>query len=365
MGRVGNSMIKVSIIIPIYNSEPYLEICLNSVVKQTITDIEILLVNDGSTDNSLEICKRFKERDDRIKLYSISNSGSAAARNVGLQNASGEYIGFVDADDWIELDMFQQLYEKAREIGADIVGCSLVRNYNGKEVRQKQHGRSGLYQRKDIVNEIFPGLVCSEILKPTAPVNMVTKIFKRNLIKDYGITFNEKLLGGQDIAFARTCIFHAKCFYLMDEAYLYHYRLNPNSRTHRYMANAWEVYKLANKYLTNQLAECADYDFSDQLRLHGLHGALTSINYEFKRGNPNGPLSRYRMIRGICNDLDGDRVFQLVNKRQLDLKRKIAVFCVEQKWALLLLLFGYFNSLLEYFDAKKLRPSDFKRLGIF
>ena len=91
MGRVGNSMIKVSIIIPIYNSEPYLEICLNSVVKQTITDIEILLVNDGSTDNSLEICKRFKERDDRIKLYSISNSGSAAARNVGLQNASGEY----------------------------------------------------------------------------------------------------------------------------------------------------------------------------------------------------------------------------------------------------------------------------------
>lgn len=108
--------------------------------------------------------------------------------------------------------MFQQLYEKAREIGADIVGCSLVRNYNGKEVRQKQHGRSGLYQRKDIVNEIFPGLVCSEILKPTAPVNMVTKIFKRNLIKDYGITFNEKLLSGEDIAFARHAYFTQSAF---------------------------------------------------------------------------------------------------------------------------------------------------------
>ena len=95
-------MAKVSIIIPVYNVESYLRRCLDSVVNQTLKDIEIILVNDGSTDGSLAICEEYAKNDDRIKIITRKNGGLSAARNTGLDNATSEYIGFIDSDDWVD-----------------------------------------------------------------------------------------------------------------------------------------------------------------------------------------------------------------------------------------------------------------------
>lgn len=113
----------ISVIIPIYNVEKYLKTCIESVIQQTYKNLEIILVNDGSTDNCLNICNKYKAKDSRIKVINKKNGGLADARNVGLENSTGIYIAFVDSDDFIEKDMYEMLYKELEDNRADIAGC--------------------------------------------------------------------------------------------------------------------------------------------------------------------------------------------------------------------------------------------------
>lgn len=114
---------KVSIIVPVYNVENYLDKCLNSLVNQTLKDIEIIIVNDGSTDNSEKIIKKYTKKYQNIKYIKKNNEGVSEARNVGLEQATGEYIGFLDSDDWVEPNMYELMYQKAKSENFDIVAC--------------------------------------------------------------------------------------------------------------------------------------------------------------------------------------------------------------------------------------------------
>lgn len=120
-------MVKVSIIVPVYNVEKFLEKCLDNLINQTLKDIEIICVNDGSTDNSLNILKSFANKDKRITVIDKQNEGPSVARNVGLEKAQGEYIGFVDSDDWVDLDFYEKLYNSAVNNNADISTASIFR----------------------------------------------------------------------------------------------------------------------------------------------------------------------------------------------------------------------------------------------
>ena len=117
-------MKKVSVVVPVYNTEKYLDICLNSLVNQTIDDIEIIIVNDGSTDNSIKIIKKYmKQYPEKIVLLDQKNSGISVARNNGISIAKGEFIGFVDSDDFVELNMYENLYNAIKNTKSDIVVC--------------------------------------------------------------------------------------------------------------------------------------------------------------------------------------------------------------------------------------------------
>ena len=114
-------MIKISIIVPVYNTEKYLGVCLDSLISQTYKDIEIICVDDGSTDNSLQILNDYAAKDSRIKILTQKNQGPSVARNLGLEKAKGEYITFVDSDDWVSIDMCEKIYSKAIDTNADLV----------------------------------------------------------------------------------------------------------------------------------------------------------------------------------------------------------------------------------------------------
>lgn len=124
----------ISIIIPVYNAAAYISACLDSVLSQTYPDLEILLINDGSTDDSASICRRYAHNDARIRLIDQENGGVSSARNSGLANASGSFIAFVDADDRLAPDYIERLYAAARTHGADIVCCNFVEILNGETV---------------------------------------------------------------------------------------------------------------------------------------------------------------------------------------------------------------------------------------
>lgn len=121
---------KVSIIVPIYNTEKYLERCLQSLINQDYKNIEIILINDGSNDNSLAICNKYKNKDNRIIVIDKEHTGVADTRNIGLREATGDYIGFVDSDDYIDKDMFKKLVQGAEKYKCEISMCDLIETYN-------------------------------------------------------------------------------------------------------------------------------------------------------------------------------------------------------------------------------------------
>lgn len=126
---------KLSVIIPVYNTEAYLEECLGSLVGQTLDDLEILVVDDGSTDGSLKIAESFQAQyPQKVKVFTKENGGQASARNVALAQAQGEFLGFVDSDDWVDVTMYQQMYETAVKENADIVICDMEDHYPNRSV---------------------------------------------------------------------------------------------------------------------------------------------------------------------------------------------------------------------------------------
>ena len=147
---------KVSVIVPVYKVEQYISKCLDSLVNQTLEDMEIIVVNDGSPDNSEKIIKDYAKKYKNIKYLKKENGGLSSARNFGLKHATGEYIGFVDSDDYVDKRMYQMMYEKAIEASADLVVCDLNYVYEDKEEKAYSNIKTDTTDIKSIMNNIYP-----------------------------------------------------------------------------------------------------------------------------------------------------------------------------------------------------------------
>lgn len=164
-------MIKVSVIVPVYNTEKYLKKCLESLVKQSLKEIEIIIVNDGSPDQSEDIINRYqKEYPEKIKAFKKVNGGLSSARNMGIDKAGGEYLAFVDSDDYVKTQMFEKMYAKAKEEDLDLVMCDFIEEHTNKSVKCSCH----LNQSMTGIEPIKEHMV---ILYPSA----WNKIYRREL----------------------------------------------------------------------------------------------------------------------------------------------------------------------------------------
>jgi len=205
----------ISIITPVYNAEVYLEKCVSSIISQTYRELEIILINDGSVDCSGEICNRYASLDKRVVVIHQENAGMSAARNRGLEIAKGEYIGFVDSDDFIDPDMFQVLYDKAVETESDIVECNFHHTY-----------RTG--EDTEIVEKYYDKerLIC---LGRGIPWN---KIYRHDLIQKTGARFPVGLYYAEDMEFYTKLIPFVDIYSYVDIA-PYHYVQRAMSATNR------------------------------------------------------------------------------------------------------------------------------------
>ena len=149
----------ISIVVPVYKVEKLLERCVKSLIDQSLEDIEIILVDDGSPDKSGDICDKLKQQDSRICVIHKSNGGLSSARNAGIQVAKGKYISFVDSDDDVELNMFEIMVNAAEEYSADFIMSDYIRIFeDGHKTEVSAQLENGLYEKKKIRNEIFPSL---------------------------------------------------------------------------------------------------------------------------------------------------------------------------------------------------------------
>lgn len=222
------SDIKVSIIIPIYNTEKYLKKCLDSVINQTLKNIEIICIDDGSTDDSPNILKEYAKRDNRIKIISKENGGQAIARNIGIDNSTGEYIGFVDSDDYINLNMFEKLYKQAKSNDLDMNMCKISLFEDGTDNFQDNVWYYALNVFGDMEKKVFTHNDTTEFTCEIS-VTPYNKIYKRSFIKKHGIKFPEGLIFEDEVFFFDAYL-RAERVSLLKEN-LYYYRTNREGST--------------------------------------------------------------------------------------------------------------------------------------
>lgn len=224
---------KISVIVPIYNAELYLEQCIESVLNQTLRDIELLLIDDGSTDNSFLICEKYKKRDNRIQLYTNKNVGQGLERNFGIKKSTGEYIAFLDSDDQYKENMLEKLYQRAIETNADMVSCRIVDMHDGKIIKEHPLNDKVLIGCKEIKAAMADMISYEEKDGYSGCIAIWDSIFKRDIIENEGIQFfSERDVYSEDLLFKLMFMTHAKKIAFCTEA-VYLYRVNDTSFTHR------------------------------------------------------------------------------------------------------------------------------------
>ena len=195
----------VSVIIPIYNTEKFLPLCINSVLNQTLTDIEVLLVNDGSTDGSGKICDEYACKDQRIQVIHTLNQGVSHARNQGLETAKGEYIAFMDSDDWIETDMIATLYQLIRTNEAGLATCGyIIENEDGRPIYHINEVKSGKLTQWEAIHSLFN----DRHYKYKG--NLWDKLYHKEIIDKHHLKFNEHIYYNEDRLFIFQYLSHCQ-----------------------------------------------------------------------------------------------------------------------------------------------------------
>lgn len=210
--------VKLSIIVPVFNTEKYLSECLNSLINQTLKSIEIICVDDGSTDNSLSILEKFHSKDGRVKIIHQENFGVSVARNNGIAMAQGEYIGFVDSDDWVDADFFEKLYNASQKFGAEVVAGDFLW-YKGNSQKPKMKYKEEKFYTETsekVKNALIPKL------------NYIwNKIYKRESLLKLNIPF-EKDRYYEDMIWLVQVIYYMQGFATVPNTF-YHYRRHSES----------------------------------------------------------------------------------------------------------------------------------------
>ena len=230
----------ISIIIPVYNAECYLGECINSIIEQTYSNLEILLIDDGSIDGSGQICDEFASKDERIKVVHKENGGVSSARNKGLDLAKGKYIAFVDADDFVDKNYISIMYKKCIETQSDLTFCRFAKYINGLKVPVQED--IPVFLCVDIYSEEFVDFFCRFFdYKKNIFGSSCRFLFKSQLMLDK--RFDPSIKVSEDLLFLLSIILEAKCLASVKDC-LYFYRQVGDSASHSYKTN----------YLNSQLA---------------------------------------------------------------------------------------------------------------
>lgn len=332
----------VSIIVPTYNVEQYLRTCIDSLRNQTLANIEIILVDDGSTDTSGIICDEYKGRDSRIKVIHQTNRGLGLSRNSGIEIASGEYIGFVDSDDFVSIDMFKTLYDNAVSCGADISYCTNQKFDN--EVQICEVDLNGAVIKKwDRTEDIHQYLLDRIGLPPKSRkdnlygASVWCGIFKRWIFDELGARFvSERNLISEDMIFDIDVIPKCKCIVHQDLP-LYYYRFNPQSLTTVYKPDRFRKNVELYHEMMNRLSEYYEIGaYFNSMSRYLLTVTRIAIIQEVRFAKKNGRMSAIKKIEEICEAKEVREVLEKYEYWKLPIKYGITCFLEKYKCSTML-----------------------------
>ncbi len=276
---------KVSVVIPVYQVESYLSRCIDSVLKQTLPELEVILVDDGSTDRCPQICDDYAATDARIQVIHKENGGLASARNAGMQKATGKWLFFLDSDDYLEPDGLEQLYLTGERYSVDFVRYRAIRSgWPGMaadapcRVEPVRELREGCYDRERIIKEVYPRLLATPQLTMGAIVGAWGSLYHLDFLRRNSLMFYEEVKFSEDLIFSARVVRAARSFYFIDTPGVYHYFYNPNSISKSFRAGRWDSCKSLIAACERDFSGDADYDFSGQLHCLRWFCILLALN---------------------------------------------------------------------------------------
>lgn len=259
-------MPKISIIVPVYNGAEFLRPCVDSILAQSFGDLEIILVDDGSTDESPEICDWYASQDKRVICIHQANAGAAAARNCGLKAAAGEYIAFVDSDDWIDQDMYETMVNAAEEHNCDLVICDCLKESEAGSCIYTHELPGGYYNRDAMVAQYFPQLLMPDTMEYPVTISNWLLLIRREIIEENRLSFPEGMRFSEDLLFGSEVGYYAQSMTYLKDYTPYHYRQNPASVTHTAFKDKWLLLLELYRRIRKSFKEKANYDFTPQIQ---------------------------------------------------------------------------------------------------
>jgi len=288
----------ISVIVPVYNGEKYLEKCVESVRNQTFQDWELLLVDDGSHDGSRTLCDKCAAADDRIRVFHKKNGGVSSARNLGLREAKGEYIAFLDVDDRYEYRFLETLWSALEQARADTAACANLNLYPDGSKTVELALPAGTYDRQGIRERIVYPLVGDRLCRNLFNGFAVRYLYSASIIRDNHIAFDGPYL--EDELFLIEYFCHAEKLAVTEEP-LYRYFQNPSSITHRYMPDFMKVFQ---RFMERKEALVDRYGLEEARPLwrenSNWAGLVIAIGNEYARDNPKKIRERQRTVQEIC-----------------------------------------------------------------
>lgn len=309
-------MIQLSIIIPAFNAEAYICECLDSILKQTYQDYEIICVNDGSVDHTAILLDEYAKKNERIRVISQENKGLVAARKAGVATAHGNYTTFVDADDWLECNMYEVMMGKALKEDADIVTSGCILEYSSGSVVEIEQMEEGIYEGTKLREKFYPGMIGTDaFFLQNISIHVWNKIYKTDLIKCCINSIPDKITIGEDAACVYPALLEAKRIAVIQEAF-YHYRMTETSmmgRNQQYVESYKEVYR----YMKERFMGYPYSFLNEQLKLLTIYELLLTSPQEFWR-KQQGPFPYAGVRSGSRVVLYGIGRFGKLLKQQLE-----------------------------------------------
>lgn len=331
-------MVTLSIIVPVYNVEQYLSVCIDSILNQTFQDFELILVNDGSTDNSAQICEKYSSEDNRIIVIHKSNEGLVNARKSGLAIATGRFIGNIDSDDWIEPDMYSSLVNSALQNDADLVIGGLISHFSSGVVYHKSWIKPGVYDlnnnEKIYNNILYSGRFFEFGITP----NLVNKIFVRDKYLQFQNDVDSKITMGEDLAVTFPYIIHSKKIVIIDK-YVYNYRRYEFSMTNKYKKQMSNDIEILYKYLFKN--DVLTLKLGNQLTYYYAYLLILLVKNEFSKPSENGYFKIQDQLQKLKGKEFTKNIVSSIDFKHLPLKNRVLIKSLNRKTAFFLVYIYY------------------------
>lgn len=315
----------LSVIVPAYNVENYIEQCINSICKQKFLDFELILVDDGSTDSTGEICDKYATRDKRIRVIHKPNGGLVSARKAGLSVSQGEFIAYVDGDDWIAADMLDRLYKCAFMNNVDVVISDFITVRGNEETLLTQNMESGFYDKSRLIRDVYPNMLCgNEYFSFGFQPSLCSKLFRRSLLLKYQDEVDNRIKLGEDAACFYPLMLEAESVFYLKECYFYYYRMREASISHSIVYSYYtdEILLLLN-HLKKQFVESGENSgILMQLYLYGCYmlDNMVSKHLYFKEIFLNKNLDKQLTL--FSNDEIGQKIINYCTNIRTSSKMK-------------------------------------------